>query len=89
MNDFNTQVRSFKSSTETEHSLPSGSPKFRYLVQHILVSEMAEWERHNEDIFVEQELARLAEKGDIHFLLPDGDGDIKVILWVPVTESEL
>ncbi len=57
-------------------------PKFRFVVQHILVSELAEWERHNEDIFVEQELARLAEKGDIHFLLPDGDDDITVILKV-------
>lgn len=75
----------------TEERNPShhSSPKFRFIVQHILVSEMAEWERHNEDIFVEQELERLAEKGDIHFLLPDGDGDIKVILRVPVTESEL
>ncbi len=72
--------------TGSEHNLPSRLPKFRFVVQHILVSEMAEWERHNEDIFVEQELARLAEKGDIHFLLPDGDGDIRVILRGPVTQ---
>jgi len=75
--------------TEKRDSPHHSDPKFRFVVQHILVSEMAEWERHNEDIFVEQELARLAEKGDIHFLLPDGDGDITVILRVPVTESEL
>ena len=75
--------------TEKRNASRHSSPKFRFVVQHILVSEMAEWERHNEDTFVEQELARLAEKGDIHFLLPDGDGDIKVILRVPVTESEL
>ncbi len=74
--------------TEKRNPSHHSSPKFRFIVQHILVSEMAEWERHNEDIFVEQELARLAEKGDIHFLLPDGDGDIKVILRVPVLEGE-
>ena len=68
--------------TEKRNSSHLSSPKFRFVVQHILVSEMAEWERHNEDTFVEQELARLAEKGDIHFLLPDGDGDITVILKV-------
>ncbi len=68
--------------TEKRNPSHHSSPKFRFVVQHILVSEMAEWERHNEDIFVEQELARLAEKGDIHFLLPDGDGDITVILKV-------
>lgn len=75
--------------TEKRNPSHHSSPKFRFVVQHILVSEMAEWERHNEDTFVEQELARLAERGDIHLLLPDGDGDIKVILRVPVTESEL
>ena len=74
--------KSITPNTEKRNSSHHSGPKFRFVVQHILVSEMAEWERHNEDIFVEQELARLAEKGDIHFLLPDGDGDITVILKV-------
>ena len=66
-----------------EHNSPHHSgPKFRYIVQHILLSERAAWEYPCEDVFLEQELARLAEKGDIHFLLPDGDGDITVILKV-------
>ena len=66
-----------------EHISPHHSgPKFRYIVQHILLSERAAWEYPGEDAFVEQELARLAEKGNIHFLLPDGDGDITVILKV-------
>jgi len=74
--------------TETDHNPPGRRPKFRYIVEHILLSELGEWERPNENVFVEQELARLAEKGDIHFLLPDGgDGDIKVVLRVPVTEG--
>ena len=76
--------------TITEQNLPVRDPKFRYIVQHILLSERAAWEYPSEDVFLEQELSRLTENGEeIHSLLPEGDGDIKVILRVPVTESEL
>jgi len=65
---------------------PQEGPRFKYLVQWVLLSERAAWECSSEDSYIELELERLTENGEeIVSLLRDEMGDIQVFLKVAVT----